>query len=153
MAGRPKGARGSGGAGRGRGSGSKRGRASGGAAPSASPAAKVGRFSPQYRANQKLAENFRDFEAPETDGVVNPADGRTLRQRLEHDIDSWDKGKYVRWGKGYNECIRRLYRSPQSLHAKLAVGLEDPSVVDPALKKAILFSPLLFSSLCSPFSH
>ena len=89
-----------------------------------SPHSKKPHLSLQAQAQQKLRETFRArLTHDEMNIAVNPQDGRTLRLRLERDIEDHNAGtRVITWGKGNTEMLIGIYRSDESVHAMLKCG-------------------------------
>lgn len=92
----------------------------------------------EYAVQQKIRDNFKTFTSEETD-VIKGSDGRTLRERLLHDLAraSAVGTSSVAFGKLYYDSLRRIYAKPCVPHTALAPS-DTTLEVDPALVKAIL---------------
>ena len=105
------------------------------AAEAATPSPKVPKGqSAESRAAQKVRETFAHLTAEETDILVSPLSGKTLRKTLIDDCQAEASGSYIRWGKGYTEERTNEFRSPASTHEKLRVGPDDTSIPTPCVR-------------------
>lgn len=88
---------------------------------------------------QKLRDNFKGLTPQETD-AVRGEDGRTLRERIAHDMETAKaQGQNVVWGRYYYDSLHREYQSGCDAHS----ALEPPKSADeisPALLKAMLMT-------------
>ena len=90
------------------------------------------------KANQKIRDNFMSLSNEEQYVNCNPEDGKTLFQRLSDDIDRKEKKipPLPRFGLHYNNELRRMYASENSIFKMLKAPDDDTSVAPEALKKA-----------------
>lgn len=123
----------------------KRG-ASGGAGSSQNAVKRTRTTTVESLVQQKIRDNFKTLGPQETDVVKGP-DGRTLRERLHHDLSmskssggggSGEQDSELQcFGRLYYDMLKKIYMKPQALHAALLP--KDPSLtVAPGLLKAML---------------
>ena len=96
-------------------------------------------MTPAQLASVKLRDTYKHFTPEETD-IITDSTGKTLRQKLIHDITLHRKGERSgNWGKLYHDDNKKIFKKGDQLH--LALKPSDSSEeVRPAMLKAILRS-------------
>ena len=85
---------------------------------------------------QKLRDNFKHLGPSETDVVKGP-DGRTLRERLQHDFNLSKQGVQIVFGRIYYDMLRGIYQKQSAQHLALELASAE-QVVSAELVQAML---------------
>ena len=83
----------------------------------------------QALVSTKLRDNFKDFTHEQID-VLRAPDGRTLRMRLQHDIEAArEKHEPITFGRLYYDELRLLYGASIDRHAVFECSADHKSLL------------------------
>lgn len=101
----------------------------------------------QSLANTKLREDYRSFSDEQTDVLVDPVSGKTLRKILEEDCQTFLAGQTNIFTQAYHEANRRKFQVADGVFESLKPPLESPSASPTAMK--VTTKTLLVMKSCS----